>query len=134
MILQTVADTVEADTGLDLVAYLIAGLPATIGALTALIIAIRSLKKNSQIDDRQRGHGAVLEEVREQVSNSHDSNLRDDVDRVDAKVDQVDTKVDRLTGTVEALVRGFEAFAREQRAASARQDAIAKKHHPEDMQ
>ncbi|UTN92941.1 membrane protein [Gordonia phage Finkle] len=84
----------------------------------------------AQISHRQKGHSEVLEEVREQVSNSHDSNLRDDVDRVDEKVDQVDTKVDQLTGKFDALARGLELFMHESRKAQARQDRIAAKYHP----
>ena len=102
-------------------------------ALAAVSVPVVGSVWVAKISHRQRGHGAVLEEVREQVSNSHDSNLRDDVDRIDAKVDQVDTKVDRLTGRIDELMRGFEIFAREIRTSAARQDAIAAKHHPEDM-
>lgn len=87
----------------------------------------------ARISHRQKGHTEVLEEVREQVSNSHDTNFRDDVDRVDAKVDQVDTKVDRLTGSVDALTRTLENFMRESRASAARQDRIAAKYHPEEQ-
>ncbi|WP_226995811.1 DUF2746 domain-containing protein [Gordonia phthalatica] len=73
----------------------------------------------------------ATDEVRDRVSNAHDSNLRDDVDRVDARVEQVDTKVDRLTGSFEAFTRSVEAFMRESREAAARQDRIAVTHHPE---
>lgn len=113
------ADQIAADSGLDLVAYAIAGLPATVGAIAALFIAVRSLKHNS--------------EIRDQVSNDHPTNLRDDLDRTDDKVDQVDTKVDLLTGTVASLVHALDAFMAESRATAARQDRIAAKHHPEDM-
>ena len=102
-------------------------------ALTAVSVPVLGSVWVAKISHRQKGHSEVLEEVREQVSNSHDSNLRDDVDRIDEKVDAVDTKVDRLTGRIDELMRGFEFFAREQREASAKQAAIAAKHHPEDM-
>lgn len=117
------AEQIHADTGLDLAAYALAGLPATVGAITALVIAVKSLRHN--------------EEIREQVSNDHDTNLRDDVDRIEGnvkssvdKVDQVDTKVDQLTGKFEILAQGLELFMRESREAQARQDRIAAKYHP----
>ena len=97
------------------------------------VIAIAALAGAVQAHRGRREHqeqSAVIGEVREQVSNTHDTNLRDDLDRTDSKVDQVDTKVDVLTGTVTALVHAFEEFAKETRAANARQDRIAAKHHP----
>lgn len=110
------AEQIHADTGLDLAAYAVAGLPATVGAITALIIAVRSLRHNA--------------EIREQVSNDHDTNMRDDLDGAIEKVDQVDTKVDQLTGKFDAFVHGFDSFMRESRKAQARQDRIAAKYHP----
>lgn len=86
----------------------------------------------AKINSRQKGHGKVLEEVRDQVSNDHSSNMRDDIDRIDGKVDSVDTKVDRLDGKFDLLTSGIEEFMRETRAATARQDRIAARYHPEE--
>lgn len=88
----------------------------------------------------------AVQEVKEQVKNSHSTNLRDDVDRtaakvdvIDAKVNQsttkldtVDTKVDRLTGVVDAIRQTQVEFMREIRAQMARQDRIAARHHPDE--
>lgn len=80
-----------------------------------------------------RRNGAATDAVREQVENTNDSNLRDDLDRHEQKLDAVDTKVDELAGCVKALSRQMESAVRELRAQAARLDAIAAKHHPEDM-
>ena len=79
-----------------------------------------------------RRNGAVTDAVREQVENTHDSNLRDDLDRHERKLDSVDTKVDELAGCVKALSRQMESAVRELRSQAARQGAIAAKYHPEE--
>lgn len=77
-------------------------------------------------------HAATLHEVRDQVSNDHPTNLRDDLDRVDEKVDQVDTKVDQLAGKFDLLTVGLDSFMQEMRTTALRQEVIAAKYHPEE--
>lgn len=86
----------------------------------------------ARISGRQKAHSEVIGEVRDQVSNDHPTNLRDDLDRVDEKVDQVDTKVDQLTGKFDLLTVGLDSFMAEMRTTALRQEVIAAKYHPEE--
>lgn len=67
----------------------------------------------------------VLGEVREQVSNSHNTNMRDDIDGLIDAVDRIDSKQDAHGTTLSK-------FMREMYAATSRQDRIAAKYHPEE--
>ncbi len=103
-------------------------LPTDAVGLTAFLAILVYLAWTNRRNRRAHNeHGVVLEEVREQVSNDNSSNLRDDVDRVDAKVESVDSKVDRLTGTVDALQRSLDMFMAESR--DVHQALINAKHH-----
>lgn len=104
------------------VAWMLIGFALVVGAGSGLFGAYHA-----------RRNTAVTDAVREQVENTRDSNLRDDLDRHERKLDSVDTKVDELAGCVKELSRQMESTVRELRSQAARQDAIAAKHHPEDM-
>lgn len=49
---------------------------------------------------RERERGVVLEKVRHQVENSHETNLRDDLDRIERTVDAVAVTVRHLAESV----------------------------------
>ena len=106
-------------------------------ALTGLIIAVfvQSRRAKTEADaakaDRKRTQ-AVLGEVKEQVANTHPTNLRDDIDNLTAlierlSVSQSDMKavVHRLDSTTEAI-RGE---ARDERARVGRIEAEAHDTH-----
>lgn len=63
------------DSWLDLVAYLILGIPAIISAFTT----VRSRQENKENHAEQRD---VAKQTLSQVQNDHKSNLRDDIDRL----------------------------------------------------
>ncbi|MGB3706751.1 DUF2746 domain-containing protein [Gordonia sp. (in: high G+C Gram-positive bacteria)] len=90
-------------------------------AVAALAGAVQSWRGRRE----HRKQSATIEEVREQVSNTHDTNLRDDIDRLIDAVDRIDSKQDAHGTTLSK-------FMREMYAATARQDRIAAKYHPEE--
>lgn len=107
--IREIAEQVQADSGLDVVAYLIAGLPATVGALGALYVAIDSRRHNR--------------EIREQVSNDHDTNLRDDVDRAIAGVSRAIEGVERVEAVASRIDERTRRIGNEQhRDRDARRD------------
>lgn len=84
----TLLEAVNADTTLDLWAYLIVGLPGTIAAVFAGIIGWKARQSHNEL----RAESA---EIREQVSNDHPSNLRDDIDVLRALVESLLTRMDQ---------------------------------------
>ena len=116
---------------------LLAAIATVLTALTGLIIAVfvQARRARTEADDakadRKRTQ-AVLGEVKEQVANTHPTNLRDDIDNLTAlierlSVSQSDMKavVHRLDSTTEAI-RGE---ARDERARVGRIEAEAHDTH-----
>ncbi len=87
------------------VVWMVLAAAILIGAVSGVVGAVKAHR-----------NGSVSDEIKDQVKNTHDSNLRDDLDRVDTKVDQVDTKVDELVGTTAANHLQMVAFMSEMRA------------------
>lgn len=119
-----VAEAIHAEGGWDLAAYLIVGLPATIAAIVAAWQATRSMR-----------HGA---EIRDQVSNDHKTNLRDDIDKLAAAVARIgaevrEDRVIRREADAEIAARLTEAEAT-LHAAVARAESVIRKNHPEDAE
>ena len=119
------------------VSALLAAIATVLTALTGLIIAVfvQARRAKTEADaakaDRKRTQ-AVLGEVKEQVTNTHPTNLRDDIDNLTAlierlSVSQSDMKevVHRLDSTTEAI-RGE---ARDERARVGRIEAEAHDTH-----
>lgn len=116
---------------------LLAAIATVLTAMTGLIIAVfvQARRAKTEADDakadRKRTQ-AVLGEVKEQVANTHPTNLRDDIDNLTAlierlSVSQSDMKavVHRLEATAEAI-RGE---ARDERARVGRIEAEAHDTH-----
>lgn len=116
---------------------LLAAIATVLTAMTGLIIAVfvQARRAKTEADDakadRKRTQ-AVLGEVKEQVANTHPTNLRDDIDNLTAlierlSVSQSDMKavVHRLDSTTEAI-RGE---ARDERARVGRIEAEAHDTH-----
>jgi len=56
----------------------------------------------------QRQHGKKLDAVNEQVSNTHDTNLRDDLDKIAATVQNIDARLQRLeSGGIRGFLKGI---------------------------
>ena len=109
------------DSWLEFIIWAILAAAVLIGAVSG-IVSMWHARRISDVPE-------AVQEVKEQVKNSHSTNLRDDVDCTAAKVDAVDTKVDRLSGVVDAIHQAL----REIRSQMARQDRIVARHHPEEM-
>ena len=116
---------------------LLAAIATVLTALTGLIIAVfvQARRAKTEADaakaDRVKTQ-AVLGEVKEQVANTHPTNLRDDIDNLTALIErlshsQADMKavVHRLDSTTEAI-RGE---ARDERARVGRIEAEAHDTH-----
>ena len=118
---------------------LLAAIATVLTALTGLIIAVfvQARRARTEADDAKADRvktQAVLGEVKEQVANTHPTNLRDDIDNLTAlierlSVSQSDMKavVHRLDSTTEAI-RGE---ARDERARVGRIEAEAHDTHSE---
>ena len=116
---------------------LLAAIATVLTALTGLIIAVfvQARRAKTEADDAKADRmktQAVLGEVKEQVANTHQTNLRDDIDNLTALVErlsvsQSDMKavVHRLDSTTEAI-RGE---ARDERARVGRIEAEAHDTH-----
>ena len=116
---------------------LLAAIATVLTALTGLIIAVfvQARRARTEADDAKADRmktQAVLGEVKEQVANTHPTNLRDDIDNLTALVErlsvsQSDMKavVHRLDSTTEAI-RGE---ARDERARVGRIEAEAHDTH-----
>ena len=80
----------------------------TAGLVLGPIMLLVVQRRLGRIESKRDEHGAVLEEVREQVSNDHDTNLRHDVDDLRRAVDQLDANLSdggRLIGRLSRDVR-----------------------------
>ena len=116
---------------------LLAAIATVLTALTGLVIAVfvQARRARTEADDAKADRvktQAVLGEVKEQVANTHPTNLRDDIDNLTALVErlsvsQSDMKavVHRLDSTTEAI-RGE---ARDERARVGRIEAEAHDTH-----
>ena len=71
---------------------------ATLGICTLIGLGVRFVL----VPYLRRHIADPVEAVREQVQNSHSTNLRHDVDGVDDKVKKVDVRVERLDAKVDA--------------------------------
>ena len=88
----------------DVVVAAIGAAGLVLGPIMLLLVQRRLGRIETQRDE----HGAVLAEVREQVSNDHDTNLRHDVDDLRRAVDQLDANLSdggRLIGRLSRDVR-----------------------------
>lgn len=105
---------------------MVSDLPTDIISLVGFMAMIGYMIFKDQRDRTARKHHTkVIGEVRDQVSNSHDSNLRDDIDKLINAVDRIDSKQDTHGTTLSK-------FMREMYASAARWDRIAAKYHPEE--
>lgn len=144
MTVTTLAETVNADNALDLWAYLIVGLPGTIGAVIAGVIGWKS--RQSHADLRKS-----TEAIRESVVNGHPRPMRYDLDDVAAalialrgdiadvahKVDDLDERTGRIGDETreEAVTRRSADAATNAKVdeALAWAKAVTARHHPESM-
>ena len=116
---------INADSWMDVVAYLVVGLPGLLAALAAF----RVVKKSAAA---QQVIGEDVTVVREHVANTHESNLRSDVDQLLVGMVEVKRAVGRIGDEVRDERAATSADRRDMWAHIRRQDRIAEKHHPDD--
>ena len=116
---------IGADSWMDVAAYAVVGIPALVASLGAL----RVVKKASA---KQEAIGQDVSVVREHVANTHESNLRADVDTLLVGMVEVRRAVGRSGDEVHDERAANAGDRREMWAHIRRQDRIADKHHPDE--
>ena len=127
--MSALAEAIHAEGGWDLAAYAILGLPTTIAAIVAAWQAIRSARHAV----RSERHNA---EIRDQVSNDHKTNLRDDIDKLTAAVGRIgaevrEDRVMRRAADAEITARLVDTEVALHSAVQ-RAESVIRKNHPED--
>lgn len=73
-----------------------------------------------------------VNEVRDQVSNSHDTNLRDDLDKIGDKVDDIDRRTRRIGDEIRRDRDDFKALRKDTYRAIDKSERIIAKYHPDE--
>ena len=116
---------------------LLAAIATVLTALTGLIIAVfvQARRAKTEADDAKADRmktQAVLGEVKEQVANTHQTNLRDDIDNLTALVERLSVSQSDMKAVVHRVEETTEAIrgeARDDRARVGRLDAEAHETH-----
>lgn len=69
-----------------------------VGGVAALISAVKNQKQSKEIVRQNK-------QINEQVTNDHDTNLRDDLDKVKAGVASINRKLDHVTGELHERIQ-----------------------------
>ena len=116
---------------------LLAAIATVLTALTGLIIAVfvQARRAKTEADDAKADRvktQAVLGEVKEQVANTHPTNLRDDIDNLTALIERVSrsqSDMKAVVHRVEATAEAIRGEARDDRARVGRLEAEAHDTH-----
>ena len=116
---------------------LLAAIATVLTALTGLIIAVfvQARRAKTEADDAKADRvktQAVLGEVKEQVANTHPTNLRDDIDNLTAMIERVSrsqSDMKAVVHRVEATAEAIRGEARDDRARVGRLEAEAHDTH-----
>ena len=116
---------------------LLAAIATVLTALTGLIIAVfvQARRAKTEADDAKADRvktQEVLGEVKEQVANTHPTNLRDDIDNLTALIERVSrsqSDMKAVVHRVEATAEAIRGEARDDRARVERLEAEAHDTH-----
>ena len=116
---------------------LLAAIATVLTALTGLIIAVfvQARRARTEADDAKADRvktQAVLGEVKEQVANTHPTNLRDDIDNLTALIERLSVSQSNMKAVVhrvEATAEAIRGEARDDRARVGRLEAEAHDTH-----
>ena len=116
---------------------LLAAIATVLTALTGLIIAVfvQARRARTEADDAKVDRvktQAVLGEVKEQVANTHPTNLRDDIDNLTALIERLShsqSDMKAIVHRVEATAEAIRGEARDDRARVGRLEAEAHDTH-----
>lgn len=105
----------------ELLGITVAGLTGIAGIISVLTWQTakgraEAAKATAEAAKTQAETKAILARVDEQVSNSHDSNLRVDLDAVGAGVEQLSVKLDEVAGQLACEIAGVRIDLRQIRA------------------
>ena len=79
---RTAAEMYEPDDTVGLLGLLIIGLPATLAAIGTIVIGVLTVRGQRAGRARARKIDAKTEAIHEQTVNTHDTNMRDDLDEI----------------------------------------------------
>lgn len=88
----------DVDNWMDVIAYLVIGLPA-------LVAAVATWHNQSKYRERFNKHEASQQAVLDEVKNSHETNLRDDIDALADSIDRGFTEVHHQIDGLRAELR-----------------------------
>ena len=113
---------------------LLAAIATVLTALTGLIIAVfvQARRARTEADDARADRvktQAVLGEVKEQVANTHPTNLRDDIDNLTALIERLSVSQADMKAVVHRLDLTTEAIRGEARDERARVGRIESEAH-----
>ena len=113
---------------------LLAAIATVLTALTGLIIAVfvQARRARTEADDAKADRvktQAVLGEVKEQVANTHPTNLRDDIDNLTALIERLSVSQSDMKAVVHRLDSTTEAIRGEVRDERARVGRIEAEAH-----
>lgn len=110
------------------------GLPAFDGSIWGVIEAVIIIGGWYLVTrpSRNRLHNHV-NEIREQVSNTHETNLRDDMDKVLVAVDRIDRRTSRIGQEQRNQGQEISDLRKQVGQDHARAERVIAKHHPEDL-
>lgn len=110
---RTAAEIYEPDDTVGLLGLLIIGLPATLAAIGTIVIGVLTVRGQRAGRARARKIDAKTEAIHEQTVNTHDTNMRDDLDEIRDMVKAIsDRQVDQTRD-----IRGIRADVGELRGA-----------------
>ncbi len=118
---------------------LLTAIATVLTALTGLIIAVfvQARRAKAEVDDAKADRvktQEVLGEVKEQVANTHPTNLRDDIDNLTALIERLShsqSDMKAVVHRVEATAEAIRGEARDDRARVGRLEAEAHDTHAE---
>lgn len=79
---RTAAEQFNPDDGIDLAGMLIVALPATIAAIGTVIVGVLTVRGQKAGRTRARKIDAKTDAIHEQTVNTHNTNMRDDLDEI----------------------------------------------------
>ena len=130
------AEQVNADSGLDLAAYLIVGLPGTIAAIFAGVIGWNARKSHRSLAAQNQSTADDVASIRDSTVNDHQRPMRYDVDDVLTEIRAVRVLAEKIGAEVRedrtTRREGDETLRRRLDTLSDRVETIIAKHHPED--
>lgn len=101
-VLRSAAEVYNPDDATDLLGLVIIGLPASLPAIAALWVTVRGQRKGRE---RARRVDAKTTEIHQHVVNTHDTNMREDLDELRDLVANGFKRIERDIGGIREEIR-----------------------------